>query len=146
MNQPSTTREALIVEALGEAERLIRQVEALAPALDQSRQALADAHSGLAGQLAAFEAQAEQGMGQAVGALLQFGVGDAARGALDGNAPAVGAGGLGHQHADVGHRTRAAGRGNGWGVDGGLLVVLARPRDACRHCSRKPGSAGNTDC
>lgn len=33
------------------------QVEALAPALDQSRQALADAHSGLAGQLAAFEAQ-----------------------------------------------------------------------------------------
>ena len=57
MNQPSTTREALIVEALGEAERLIRQVEALAPVLDLSRQALADAHSGLAGQLAAFETQ-----------------------------------------------------------------------------------------
>lgn len=57
MTHPSTTREALIVEALGEAEKLIRQVEALAPALDQSRQALADAHSGLAGQLAAFEAQ-----------------------------------------------------------------------------------------
>lgn len=57
MNQPSTTREALIVEALGEAEKLIRQVEALAPALDLSRQALADAHSGLAGQLAAFETQ-----------------------------------------------------------------------------------------
>lgn len=57
MTHPSTTREALIVEALGEAEKLIRQVEALAPALDQSRQALADAHSGLARQLAAFEAQ-----------------------------------------------------------------------------------------
>ena len=57
MTHPSTTREALIVEALGEAEKLIRQVEALAPALDQSRQALADAHSGLAGQLAALEAQ-----------------------------------------------------------------------------------------
>jgi hypothetical protein len=57
MTHPSTTREALIVEALGEAEKLIRQVEALAPALDQSRQALADAHSGLAGQLAAFDAQ-----------------------------------------------------------------------------------------
>jgi hypothetical protein len=57
MTHPSTTREALIVEALGEAEKLIRQVEALAPALDQSRQALADAHSGLAGQLTAFEAQ-----------------------------------------------------------------------------------------
>ena len=57
MTHPSTTREALIVEALGEAAKLIRQVEALAPALDQSRQALADAHSGLQGQLAAFEAQ-----------------------------------------------------------------------------------------
>jgi hypothetical protein len=57
MNPPSTTREALIVEALGEAEKLIRQVEALAPALDLSRQALADAHSGLSGQLAAFETQ-----------------------------------------------------------------------------------------
>jgi hypothetical protein len=57
MMHPSTTREALIVEALGEAAKLLRQVEALAPALDESRQALADAHSGLAGQLAAFEAQ-----------------------------------------------------------------------------------------
>jgi hypothetical protein len=45
MMQPNTTREVLIVEALGEAAKLIRQV-----------QALADAHSGLAGQLAAFEA------------------------------------------------------------------------------------------
>ena len=55
MTHPNSTREVLIVEALGEAARLIRQVEALAPALDQSRQALADAHSGLSGQLAAFE-------------------------------------------------------------------------------------------
>lgn len=57
MKPPSTTREALIVEALGEAGKLIRQVEALAPRLDESRQALADAYSGLADQLAAFEAQ-----------------------------------------------------------------------------------------
>ncbi|MBE2241634.1 MAG: hypothetical protein IAE86_02690 [Burkholderiaceae bacterium] len=57
MTQPSTTREALIVEALGEAAKLIRQVEALVLALDQSRQALADAHSGLQDQLAAFESQ-----------------------------------------------------------------------------------------
>lgn len=57
MNSPNTTRVALIVEALGEAAKLIRQVEALAPALDQSRQALADAYSGLAGQLTAFESQ-----------------------------------------------------------------------------------------
>lgn len=55
MTQPSTTREALIVEALDEAAKLIRQVEVLAPALDESRQALADAHSALAVQLAAFE-------------------------------------------------------------------------------------------
>lgn len=57
MTHPSTTREVLIVEALGEAAKLIRQVEALAPALDRSRQALADAHSGLSGQLAEFETQ-----------------------------------------------------------------------------------------
>jgi len=57
MKPPSTTREALIVEALGEAGKLIRQVEALAPRLDESRQALSDAYSGLAVQLTAFEAQ-----------------------------------------------------------------------------------------
>ena len=57
MTHPSTTREALLAEALGEAAKLIRQVEAMAPALDRSRQALVDAHRGLAGQLAAFEAQ-----------------------------------------------------------------------------------------
>jgi len=57
MNRPTTAREALIVEALGEAATLIRQVEALAPRLDESRQALADAHSGLAEQLRTFEAQ-----------------------------------------------------------------------------------------
>jgi hypothetical protein len=56
--KPSTTaREALIVEALGEAATLIRQVEALAPRLDESRQALADAHCGLAEHLRTFEAQ-----------------------------------------------------------------------------------------
>ena len=57
MTSPTTAREALIVEALGEAATLIRQVEALAPVLEESRQALADAHSGLADQLATFEAQ-----------------------------------------------------------------------------------------
>lgn len=57
MTHPSTAREVLIVEALGEAAKLIRQVEALAPLLDESRQALADAHSRLADQLAEFETQ-----------------------------------------------------------------------------------------
>lgn len=55
MTHPTTAREALIVEALGEAGKLIRQVEALAPVMDESRQALADAHSGLAQQLTAFD-------------------------------------------------------------------------------------------
>ena len=57
MTSPTTAREALIVEALGEAATLIRQVEALASMLDESRQALLDAHGGLASQLTAFEAQ-----------------------------------------------------------------------------------------
>jgi hypothetical protein len=57
VTQPTTVREALIAEALGDTAKLIRQVEALAPTLDESRQALADAHMGLADQLAAFEAQ-----------------------------------------------------------------------------------------
>lgn len=57
MTHSSSTREALIVEALGEAATLIRQVEALAPVLNESRQALANAHSGLADQLATFGTQ-----------------------------------------------------------------------------------------
>ena len=57
MTHTKTVREAWIVEALGEADRLIRQVEALAPVLDESRQALADAHSRLAEQLAGFESR-----------------------------------------------------------------------------------------
>ena len=57
MSHPSTTREALIVEALGETASLMRQVEALLPALEESRLTLAEAHSGLASQLVAFEAQ-----------------------------------------------------------------------------------------
>jgi len=55
MTHPTTAREALIVEALGEAAKLIRQMEALTPALNESHQALVDAHAQLANQLAAFE-------------------------------------------------------------------------------------------
>lgn len=54
MKPPTNAREALMAEALGEAGRLIRQVEALAPAMDASRQALADAHSDLSEQLNEF--------------------------------------------------------------------------------------------
>jgi hypothetical protein len=57
MMQPGTAREALIVEALGEAATLIRHIEALAPILEESRQAFTDAHRELADQLMTFEVQ-----------------------------------------------------------------------------------------
>lgn len=65
MTNPNSTREALLAEALGEAAKLIQQVEALVPTLDRSRRALVDAHRGLAGQLAAFEAQVADLTGKA---------------------------------------------------------------------------------
>lgn len=55
MNRPSTAREALIVEAIGEVAVLIERVEAAAATLDASRIAMIDAGAALAGQLAAFE-------------------------------------------------------------------------------------------
>jgi hypothetical protein len=55
MADPTTLREALIVEALGEAAKLIRQVEALAPVLDASCQALWQADGSLRDSLAGFE-------------------------------------------------------------------------------------------
>jgi hypothetical protein len=55
MNQPSTAREALIVETIGEVAALIDRVEAVAPALDASRLGLINASAELAGQVAAFE-------------------------------------------------------------------------------------------
>ena len=54
---PSTAREALIVEALGEVAALIDRVETLAPALDASHRALVQASAGLAHQVTAFEAR-----------------------------------------------------------------------------------------
>jgi hypothetical protein len=54
MTDPTTLREALIVEALGEAAKLIRQVEALTPMLDQSCQALLQADGGLRDTLTSF--------------------------------------------------------------------------------------------
>lgn len=57
MTSATTAREALIVEALGEAAKLIRQVETLQAGMAESRQALVDAHAKLADQLVAFEAR-----------------------------------------------------------------------------------------
>ena len=57
MSGPSTAREALIVETLGEVAALIDRVQALAPALDASRLALVSASAELSGQVTAFESR-----------------------------------------------------------------------------------------
>jgi uncharacterized membrane protein len=70
MIPPTTAREALIVEAIGEVARLIEAVEALAPILKESCQELHRANSGLRSELAGFErriaAMAESAKTQAV--------------------------------------------------------------------------------
>jgi hypothetical protein len=55
MNRPSTAKEALIAEALGEVATLIDRVEAVAPALHSSRQALVQVSETLVHQVSAFD-------------------------------------------------------------------------------------------
>ena len=55
MTGPATAREALIVEAIGDVAKLIRDVEALSPALDETCQALKQADAGLQDELTRFE-------------------------------------------------------------------------------------------
>jgi len=57
MTDPATAREALIVEAIGDVAKLIREVEALAPALDETCQALRQANTSLRDELAGFESR-----------------------------------------------------------------------------------------
>ena len=57
MNRPSTAREALIVEAIGEVAALIDRVEAVVPAMAAARQSLVQASAELAGQVVAFESR-----------------------------------------------------------------------------------------
>jgi hypothetical protein len=57
MNSPSTAREALIAETLGEMAKLIDRVEALAPTLDASRLALIQTGNELVYQVTAFESR-----------------------------------------------------------------------------------------
>jgi hypothetical protein len=57
MADPSTAREALMAEALGEVGRLIRQVEGLEPVLRQSCQAVMQANALLNDALADFESR-----------------------------------------------------------------------------------------
>ena len=52
MNGPSTAREALIAEAIGELGRLLDRAAALDAAIAESRERLAEAHAQLAEQLA----------------------------------------------------------------------------------------------
>jgi hypothetical protein len=55
MTDPATAREALLVEAIGDVAKLLREVEAVAPALDQTCQALLLANAGLRDELSGFE-------------------------------------------------------------------------------------------
>lgn len=57
MSAPTTVREALIVEALGDAATLIRQVEALAPMLNERCLAMVRADAHLRDTLSGFEAR-----------------------------------------------------------------------------------------
>lgn len=56
MPHPSTAREALIAEALGDVARLFDRVETLTSNLEATRQALADANGELAARLGTFDA------------------------------------------------------------------------------------------
>ena len=55
MSHPATAREALIVEAIGDVAKLMREVEALAPALDDTCAAVRQASTSLEQELAGFE-------------------------------------------------------------------------------------------
>lgn len=57
MTEPTTAREALIVEAIGDVARLIQDVEALSPALGETCRTLEQATTALREELARFEAR-----------------------------------------------------------------------------------------
>ncbi len=70
MSQPSTAREALIAEALGDIANLLDRVEALAPSMEATRKTLDHANVAFAHQITAFEARVaatlEQGKNKTV--------------------------------------------------------------------------------
>ena len=57
MNRPTTAREALVVEALGDVARLLERVESLQSSMDARRLALAQANAQFGDRLEAFEAR-----------------------------------------------------------------------------------------
>jgi hypothetical protein len=59
VNRPSTAREALIVEAIGDVAQLIDRAEALTRAMEQSRQTLVQAGAQLESRMAAITDNAE---------------------------------------------------------------------------------------
>jgi hypothetical protein len=58
MNRPTTAREALLAEALGELMQLTERVELLLPALERTRSALVEADATLVARLEALDGQA----------------------------------------------------------------------------------------
>jgi hypothetical protein len=69
---PTTAREALIVEAVGDAARLIRQVEALVPVLQDARQVLLQTDDHLRNTLCDFEGRMTAATENAKGRTAQF--------------------------------------------------------------------------
>ena len=63
MNRPTTAKEALIAEVLGDMASLIERVEALAPELETSRLALVRSHEELVNEVAIFKTQMTQVIG-----------------------------------------------------------------------------------
>jgi hypothetical protein len=57
VNAPSTAREALLAELIGDVAKLIKRMETLAPAMDGSRQALMRTSTQQSGQVVAFESR-----------------------------------------------------------------------------------------
>jgi hypothetical protein len=57
VSHPSTAREALIVEAIGDVAQLLKRVEALGPTLDDTCQALLQASTAFEDQVLTFERQ-----------------------------------------------------------------------------------------
>jgi hypothetical protein len=57
VNGPSTAREALIAEAIGDLARLLDRTETIQKAMAESREAFVNAHVQLAAQLGAFDVQ-----------------------------------------------------------------------------------------
>jgi hypothetical protein len=55
VSSPSTAREALLAELIGDVAQLIKRMETLPPAMDKSRQALLHASAQLASQIVAFD-------------------------------------------------------------------------------------------